>query len=69
MRGEWGLARRRWRPGDADAVTCPLEADGGSASITADEIRRCDFTDALAICARLAGFDDEVGPPLLLVEA
>ena len=65
--GEWGPARRSWRPSDAEAVTCPLDADSGSARITADEIRRAGFASVAAIFAHLSEFNDEVCPPLVLV--
>lgn len=64
--GEWGPARRRRRPGEAECVTCALDADGGRACLTADEIRTRGFRTVDDVLAHLQAFDDEVTPPLVL---
>ncbi|MBV9994967.1 MAG: hypothetical protein JO127_07120 [Caulobacteraceae bacterium] len=64
---EWGPARRIWRPGDAgDGVTCSLNADGGYACVTVDDIRHLQPADLEAILQHLMLFDDPHVPPLEL---
>lgn len=63
----WGPARRIWRPGDTgQGVACALNADGGFACVTADNIRLLELADVEAILAYLGLFDDPHVPPLEL---
>lgn len=67
--GNWGPARRRWRPGDeGQGLACALSEDGGQACITADEIAHFRFPDVAAVRAHLKAFDDELTPDLEIVE-
>ena len=67
--GNWGPARRRWRPGgDGEGVVCVLSEDGGRACITADEIAHHRFGDVPAILAHLSDFDRETTATLVLVD-
>ncbi len=66
--GEWGPPRRRWRPDDREGVTCALDADGGRACLTADEVRARGLQTVDDILAHLQAFDDEVTPPLVMTE-
>ena len=67
--GNWGPARRRWRPGDdGEGVACVLSEDGGRACITADEIAHFRLGDVPAILAYLSEFDRETTPSLVLVD-
>jgi prevent-host-death family protein len=62
---EWGPARRIRRPGDPGAgLTCSLNADGGSACVTADDIRHLQLADVDAVLQHLALFDDPHVPPI-----
>lgn len=64
---EWGPARRIWRPGDTgDGLTCSLNADGGYACVTADDIRFLELADVEAIIAHLELFNAPNVPPLEL---
>ena len=66
--GQWGPARRIWRPGGAgDGTTCSLNADGGFACVTADDIRFLALPDVEAILQHLQLFNDPHVPPLEIV--
>lgn len=64
---EWGPSRRIRRPGDDDdGVTCSLNADGGYACVTADDIRHLGLPDLEAVFAFLGRFNDPQIPPLII---
>ena len=63
--GQWGPARRIWRPGDpGDGLTCSLNADGGFACVTSDDIRHLELADMEAVLQHLELFNDPHVPPL-----
>ena len=65
--GEWGPGRRIRRPEDGDVgVSCPLDADGGSACITAEQIKALGLTSVDAILSHLERFDLGETPALIV---
>jgi hypothetical protein len=64
---EWGPTRRIRYPGDqGDGVSCPLDANGGSACVSAHDIRYGDFADLRAVIAYLDLLDKPRVPPLVV---
>lgn len=63
--GEWGPARRIYRPGDAgDGDTCSLDRDDGRACVCADDIYHLGYLTLDQVLERLALFDNPHVPPL-----